>query len=158
MIIDKKGPLYNAADRDHCIQYVVALALLKGSPPVAVDYLDESPWAKSEELEALRGKIVVQADSGLQRDYLDLDKKSIGAGVTIYLENGAELPEILIEYPVGHARNPRTASAVQKKFFKNMSYMFSAAEISRILGAVQQPDILISDFIDLFIPSSKSKI
>ncbi|CAG7917080.1 unnamed protein product [Penicillium olsonii] len=158
MIIDKKGPLYNAADRDHCIQYVVALALLKGSPPVAVDYLDESPWAKSEELEALRGKIVVQADSGLQRDYLDLDKKSIGAGVTIYLENGAELPEILIKYPVGHARNPRTASAVQKKFFKNMSYMFSAAEISRILGAVQQPDILISDFIDLFIPSSKSKI
>ncbi|CAG7973570.1 unnamed protein product [Penicillium salamii] len=158
MIIDKKGPLYNAADRDHCIQYVVALALLKGSPPEAVDYLDESPWSKSEELEILRGKIVIQADSELQRDYLDLEKKSIGAGVTIYLENGLKLPEILIEYPLGHARNPQTPSAVQRKFFKNMSRMFSAAEISRMLGAVQQPDMLISDFMDLFIPSSTSKM
>ena len=153
-ITDKHGPLHNAADRDHCIQYVVALAFLKGSQPEVADYLDESPWSKSQELAALREKIVVKADRQLQEDYLDLDKKSIGAGMTVYLKSGPVLPEILIEYPVGHARNPQTPAAVQKKFFKNMGYMFSATEISRVLGAVQNPDMLISDFMELFIPSS----
>lgn len=154
LIINKQGPLHNAADRDHCIQYVVALAFLKGSPPEAADYLDKSPWANSEELEALRGRIVVQSDPTLTEDYLDLDKKSIGAGMTVNLANEPSLPEILIEYPVGHARNPKTPAAVQEKFFQNMGLMFSATEIGRILGAVQNPDTLISDFIDLFIQSS----
>jgi 2-methylcitrate dehydratase len=153
MIIDKQGPLNNAADRDHCIQYVVALAFLKGSPPEAADYLDESPWAKSKDLTALRERIVVKGDRRLQEDYLDLDKKSIGAGMTVYLKNGTELREILIKYPVGHVRNPKTPAAVQQKFFKNMGYMFSPTEISRILGAVRNPDVLMSDFMDLFIPS-----
>ncbi|KAJ5411161.1 uncharacterized protein N7487_005520 [Penicillium crustosum] len=157
LIINKQGLLYNAADRDHCIQYVVALAFLKGSPPEAVDYLDKSPWANSEELEALRGRIVVQSDPGLTEDYLDLDKKSIGAGMTVHLANGSSLPEILIEYPVGHARNPKTPAAIQEKFFQNMGLMFSATEIGRILGAAQNLDTLISDFIDLFIqPSARA--
>lgn len=154
LIIDKKGTLQNAADRDHCIQYVVALAFLKGSPPDAADYLDESPWAQSEELESLRGRIVVQADSELQSDYLDLDKKSISAGVTVHLKNGLELPEVLIEYPVGHARNPKTPTAVQEKFFQNMGHMFSGAHINRVLGAVHDSDMLISDFMELFVPPS----
>ncbi|KAJ5209520.1 hypothetical protein N7449_003899 [Penicillium cf. viridicatum] len=154
LIINKQAPLHNAADRDHCIQYVVALAFLKGSPPEAADYLDKSSWANSEELEALRGRIVVQSDPTLTEDYLDLDKKSIGAGMTVNLADGSSLPEILIEYPVGHARNPKTPAAVQEKFFQNMGLMFSATEIGRILGAVQNPDTLISDFIDLFIQSS----
>lgn len=154
IIIDKKGPLYNAADRDHCIQYVVALAFLKGSPPEAVDYLDESPWAKSEALEALREKIMVQADVQLQAGYLDLDRKSIGTGMTVYLKNKLELPEVMVEYPIGHVRNPQTPAAVQGKFFKNMGHLFSAKEISQILGAVQNPNMSISDFVDLFVPSS----
>jgi 2-methylcitrate dehydratase len=153
-IIDKKCTLYNAADRDHCLQYVVALAFLKGSPPEVEDYLDESPWAKSQELAALREKIHVRADRRLQEDYLDLDKKSIGAGMTVYLKDGTQLPEILIEYPVGHARNPKTPAAVQQKFFKNMGYMFSATETGRLLGAVQNPNMLVSDFMDLLVPSS----
>ncbi|KAJ5164080.1 uncharacterized protein N7500_005910 [Penicillium coprophilum] len=158
LIVNKHGPLQNAADRDHCIQYVVALAFLKGSPPEAADYLDKSPWANSEELEALRERIVVQSDPKLTEDYLDLDKKSIGAGMTVHLADGSSLPEILIEYPVGHARNPKTPAAVQEKFFQNMGLMFSAAEISRILGAVQNPDTSISDFIDMFIqPSTKAR-
>ena len=158
LIINKHGPLRNAADRDHCIQYVVALAFLKGSPPEAVDYLDKSPWANSVELATLRERIVVQSDHKLTEDYLDLDKKSIGAGLTVHLADGSALPQILIEYPVGHARNPKTPAAVQEKFFQNMGLMFSATEIGRILGAVQNPDTLISDFIDLFLqPSAKAR-
>lgn len=159
LIINKHGPLHNASDRDHCIQYVVALAFLKGSPPEAADYLDESSWAKSEELEALRERIMVQPDPRLTEDYLDLDKKSIGAGMTVHLKDGSSLPQILIEYPVGHARNPKTPAAIQDKFFQNMGLMFSATEIGRILGAVQRPDTLISDFIDMFIqPSVKARM
>ncbi|KGO69405.1 MmgE/PrpD [Penicillium italicum] len=159
LIINKQGTLHNHADRDHCIQYVAALSFLKGGPPEAADYLDNSPWAKSEELEALRDRIVVQSDPKLTEDYLDLDKKSIGAGMTVHLADGSSLPQILIEYPVGHTRNPKTSAAVQEKFFKNMGLMFSATEIGRILGAVQNPDTLISDFIDLFIqPSAKARL
>ncbi|EKV06467.1 2-methylcitrate dehydratase (PrpD), putative [Penicillium digitatum] len=154
LIINKHGPLNNAADRDHCIQYVVALAFLKGDPPEAADYLDKSPWANNEELEALRERIVVQSDPKLTEDYLDLDKKSIGAGMTVHLADGSSLPQIVIQYPVGHARNPQTPAAVQKKFFQNMGLMFSATEIGWILGAVQNPDALISDFIDLLIQHS----
>jgi 2-methylcitrate dehydratase len=157
LIVNKHGPLHNAADRDHCIQYVVALAFLKGCPPDAVDYLDESPWATSEQLEALREKIVVQPDTKLTEDYLDLDKKSIGAGMKVHLADGTSMPEILVEYPVGHPRNPRTSSTVQEKFSRNMRHMFDTTEIGRILGAVQNPDTLVSDFVDLFIrPSSEA--
>jgi 2-methylcitrate dehydratase len=159
LIINKHGPLRNAADRDHCIQYVVALAFLKGSSPEAADYLDKSPWANSDELAALRERIVVQSDPKLTEDYLDLDKKSIGAGLTVHLADGSSLPQILIEYPVGHARNPNTPAAVQEKFFRNMGLMFSETEVSRILGAVQNPDTLVSDFIDLFIqPPVKARL
>ncbi|KAJ5550448.1 hypothetical protein N7461_005146 [Penicillium sp. DV-2018c] len=159
LIINKHGPLHNAADRDHCIQYVVALAFLKASPPDAVDYLDESPWATSERLEVLRGRIVVQPDTKLTEDYLDLDKKSIGAGMTVHLADGTSMPEILVEYPVGHSRNPKTPAAVQEKFFRNMGLLFDTTEIGRMLGAVQNQDTLISDFMNLFIrPSSEAKL
>ncbi|KAJ5467612.1 hypothetical protein N7475_005364 [Penicillium sp. IBT 31633x] len=159
LIINKHGPLRNAADRDHCIQYVVALAFLKGSSPEASDYLDKSPWATSEELRALREKIVVQPDPYLTEEYLDLDKKSIGAGMTVHLEDGTSIPEILVEYPIGHARNPKTPAAVQQKFFRNIGLMFSAIETGRILGAVQHPDMLVSEFMDLFIhPSANAKL
>lgn len=159
LIVNKHGLLRNPADRDHCIQYVVALAFLKGGPPEAMDYLDKSPWATSEELRVLRERIAVKSDPELTKDYLDLDKKSIGAGMTVHLEDGSSMPEILIEYPVGHARNPSTPAAVQRKFFQNMGLMFSTTEIGRILGAVQDPNTLVSDFMALFIrPSAKVRL
>ncbi|KAJ5316620.1 hypothetical protein PENANT_c019G05499 [Penicillium antarcticum] len=158
LIVNKKGTLHNAADRDHCIQYVVALAFLKEGPPEAGDYLDKGPWATSEELNSLRDRIVVNPDSKLTRDYFDLNKKSIGAGMTVHLADGSTMPEILIEYPVGHARNPQTPAAIQKKFFHSMGQIFSAAEIGRILGAVRKPDLPVSVFVDLFVPTGKAKL
>ena len=158
LIVNKQGTLHNAADRDHCIQYVVALAFLKEDPPEAADYLDKSPWVTSEELRSLREKIMVRPDSKLTQDYLDLDKKSIGAGMTVHLVDGSSMPEILIEYPVGHARHPQTPAATQNKFLQNMGQMFLAAEIGRILGAVQKPGLPVSDFVDLFVPTGKARL
>jgi 2-methylcitrate dehydratase len=158
LIVNKQGTLHNAADRDHCIQYVVALAFLKEGPPEAADYFDKSPWATSEELRSLRERIMVRPDSKLTQDYFDLDKKSIGTGMTVHLVDGSSMPEILIEYPVGHARHPQTPAATQNKFFQNMGQMFLAAEIGRILGAVQKPGLPVSDFVDLFVPTGKARL
>ncbi|PLN83680.1 MmgE/PrpD family protein [Aspergillus taichungensis] len=150
LIISKTGPLRNAADRDHCLQFVVALALLKGAPPEVEDYWDGGHWATSVELEALRERVVVVVDEGLTADYLDLDKKSIGAGVTVRLRDSTVLPEVLVEYPVGHVKNPATAAAVREKFWKNMRLMFTDGEIEEVLKAVDQDDLGVAEFVGLF--------
>ncbi|GFF28185.1 2-methylcitrate dehydratase [Aspergillus lentulus] len=155
-IINKRGPLNNAADRDHCIQYVIALAFLKGSAPEARDYRDESYWARSEELASLRERIFIHVDEHLTRDYLDLNKKSIGSALTVHLQDGSELPQVLVEYPAGHVRNPATARAVQEKFTKNMRLMFTEKEILKILQEIEKDDLLIMDFVDHFARQSSS--
>ncbi|ODM20994.1 hypothetical protein SI65_04047 [Aspergillus cristatus] len=150
LIINKKGVLRNAADRDHCIQYVIAVALLKGHAPEVGDYADGSYWAQSAAMDSMRERIEVMADEGLTKDYLDLEKRSIGAGLTVYLRDGRVLDEVLVEYPIGHVKNPATGDAVREKFGRNMRVMFSDTEIARIIEAVQVDDLRISDFVDLF--------
>lgn len=158
LIINKRGPLRNAADRDHCIQYAVALACLKGSAPEAADYLDTSPWAAKDDLKCLMERITVSPDPDLTRDYLDLNKKSIGTGVTVHLKDQSVLPEILVEYPIGHARNPDTNAFLEAKFSQNMVRMFSKTEIAQIEMAVHRPDLPVSNFVDLLArPASQSK-
>lgn len=158
LIINKKGPLRNAADRDHCIQYVVALAFLKGSAPEPADYLDTSSWAISRDMECLMDKITVLPDEMLTGDYLNLDKKSIGAGVTVHLKDESVLPEILVEYPIGHVRNPGTNAVLETKFSQNMARMFSKAEIVQIAEAVHHPDLLVTDFVGLLARPASQQI
>ncbi|KNG89047.1 2-methylcitrate dehydratase [Aspergillus nomiae NRRL 13137] len=150
LIINKRGPLGNAAERDHCMQFVVALALLKGGVPEVGDYLDESCWVRSEKLESLRERVVVVPDDRLTADYLDLEKKSVGSGLKVCLFDGTLLPEVLVEYSIGHVRNPETSAAVRDKFVRNMRLMFSDAHIARILAAVEGDGTDISEFVDLF--------
>jgi 2-methylcitrate dehydratase len=159
LIINKAGPLQNAADRDHCIQYVVALSFLKGSAPEATDYSDGSPWAVSAELAHLRRKISVHPDPQLTRGYLDLDIKSIGTGLTVVLVDGTVLPEVLVEYPIGHVRDTRTKQALQKKFMHNMAYLFSETEITHILHAVENMNTPVIHLVDLLArPVAKGRL
>lgn len=159
LIINKDGPLQNAADRDHCIQYVVALSFLKGSAPTATDYSDESPWAVSADLAHLRGKISVRSDPQLTRDYLDLDLKSIGTGLTVVLIDGTVLPEALVGYPIGHARDTRTKQALQEKFMRNMAHLFSETETAHILEAVENMNTPIVNLVDFLArPMAEGKL
>lgn len=159
LIINKKGPLRNAADRDHCIQYVVALACSKGSAPEAADYADTSPWVTNENLKDLMERITVSPDPVLTRDYLDLGKKSIGTGVTILLKNKSVLPEILVEYPIGHMRNPRTGAFLEAKFARNMARMFTRTETAGIVESAHRLDLPITSFVNLLArPASQSKL
>nr|QTE76007.1 ScyR7 [Scytalidium album] len=152
MIINKKGILNNAADRDHCMQYIVALAFLKGSIPEAHDFQNSSPWATNPSLALLREKIDIRPDEQLTRGYLDLEKRSLAAGMTVHLTNGGVLDEVLVEFPIGHVQSSKTLGTVEQKYTRNMRLMFSEAEIVGARKAVEENgDMEISDFIDMFV-------
>ena len=154
MIINKSGPLTNAADRDHCLQYLVALTFLKGALPEAADFLDSSEWSSSSSLDSLRERIEIIPDKQLTDDYMNLDVKSVAAGVTIQLIDGEQLSEVLIQFPIGHGKNSKTQDIVSEKFHKNMGLMFSQNEIDNILTMVEDKaneDKSVSEFLDLLV-------
>lgn len=157
LIINKAGILHNSADRDHCMQYSLAVTLMKGDVPSPEDYLDSSLYASSQAIDELRARIHVREDEQFTRDYLDLGKKSVPSGVTIYLKDGSIMNEIVIEYPVGHCKNKATAGEVKRKFWRNMGLMFSEYEIANIVHLVEtQENMLISDFVDLLARPQES--
>lgn len=151
-IISKTGELRNAADRDHCIQYMVALVLLKGDRPEAQDYSDKSLWATDSRLETMRDRIEVFEDDCLTGYYLDPERKSAANGITIVLRDGSIMAEILVEYPVGHVENPNTLVNVKAKFIRNMGLMFAKDHADRVVSALEDDEMAISTFVDLFIP------
>lgn len=159
LIINKQGALSNAADRDHCMQYLVALAFLKRSIPEAADFQNSSPWANDPTLTALREKVEIVPDKQLTKDYMDLDKKSLANGVTVHLADGNILEEVLIEYPIGHAQSSKTLASIQQKFARNMTLMFSTAEIEEVVNAVEkEEDMRISNFVDLLVRANQTGV
>ncbi|MFD0958452.1 bifunctional 2-methylcitrate dehydratase/aconitate hydratase [Paenibacillus chungangensis] len=100
-IIDKKGPLYNPADRDHCLQYMVAVALLYGCL-TAEHYEDEV--AADPRIDALREKMIIEHDEGYSRDYLDDNKRSIANALQIDYQDGSATEKVECEYPIGHRK------------------------------------------------------
>ncbi|BCR96216.1 putative 2-methylcitrate dehydratase (PrpD) [Aspergillus luchuensis] len=153
-IISRPGreELKCAAERDHCLEWVVAVAMVKGRAIEVEDYEDEGGWVGDERVEELRGRIVVKEDEELTRDYLDVGKRSIAAGVVVRLKDGRVL-EVLVEFPVGHVRNPRTGEEVRRKFVRNMRLMFTEEEVQRILEVVERDDARVCELVDLFARS-----
>ena len=130
-IIDKKGPLDNPADRDHCIQYMVAVPLLFGRL-TAADY--EDAVAKDPRIDALREKIVCAEDPRFTKDYHDPDKRSIANALTVELKDGKKLKEVVVEYPIGHKRRRKDGiPLLVDKFKVNLARVFPAKQIAAIL-------------------------
>ncbi|KAE8353810.1 hypothetical protein BDV28DRAFT_99995 [Aspergillus coremiiformis] len=150
IIIDKTGPLQNNADRDHSLQYMVAVTLLKGSVVETADYLDDSPWASDPRVHALREKITVIEDAGFTADYYNPDIRSVANAIAVELTDGEVLDEVVVEFPVGHHKRAETLDGVIEKFRRNMGLMFDAGEVERIIDAVQQDGIPVDDFMTLF--------
>src|SRR5699024_3299987 len=98
-IIDKQGPLYNPADRDHCIQYITAIGLIKGHV-TAEDYEDEA--AADPLIDALREKMVLTENPSYTEDYLDPNKRSIANAVKVHFKDGGSTNQVEVEYPLGH--------------------------------------------------------
>src|SRR5207302_2694866 len=100
-IIDKTGPLYNPADRDHCLQYMTAVALIFGT--LTAEHYEDA-IAQDPRIDALRMKIVVQEDPRYTREYLEPDKRSIANAVKVFFTDGTSSSKIEVEYPIGHRR------------------------------------------------------
>ena len=129
-IIDKKGPLHNPADRDHCIQYMVAVALLFGRLSAA-DY--EDAIASDPRIDALRERIVCVEEPQFTRDYHDPEKRSITNGLMVELKNVVRLKEVVVEYPIGHKRRRKEGiPLLEAKFRTNLGRCFSEKQKTRI--------------------------
>jgi 2-methylcitrate dehydratase len=100
-IISKTGQLYNPADRDHCLQYIIAVGLLFGE-------LDASHYedniAKDPRIDQLRKKMVIEENKSFSQDYLDPEKRSISNSIQIYFEDNISTEKVTVEYPIGHKR------------------------------------------------------
>ncbi|HEX2531984.1 MAG TPA: 2-methylcitrate dehydratase, partial [Burkholderiaceae bacterium] len=152
-IIDKKGPLNNPADRDHCIQYMVAVPLLYGRL-TAADY--EDTVAADPRIDALRDKIVCVEDPQFTKDYHDPEKRSIANALTVELNNGEVLQEVVVEYPIGHARRRKDGiPMLEAKFKTNLARRFPAKQQKAILDVSLDQAKLeampVHEYVDLYV-------
>lgn len=152
-IIDKKGPLKNPADRDHCLQYMIAIGLIHGHLK-AEHYEEES--AKHPHIEPLRNKMTVIEDKGYSEDYLHPDKRSIANAIKVYFKDGTSTERIAVEYPLGHKRRRKEAvSLLFDKLKRNLSSRLPEAQVEKIIALFDEPkkldELKVSDFVDLLI-------
>ena len=150
-IIDKKGPLTNFADRDHCIQYMVAVPFIFGRL-TARDY--EDAIASDPRIDALREKIVCVEDGGYSADYHDPEKRSIANAVTVEFNDGTVFDEVAVEYPLGHAR--RRVEGIPlliKKYKTNLARIYDGDKQKKIADLCLDYEKLsatpVNEFMDL---------
>ncbi len=152
-IIDKRGPLNNPADRDHCIQYMVALPLIHGRL-TARDY--ENDIASNPRIDALREKITCVEDETFSADYHDPQKRSIANALTVEFNDGTKLDEVVVEYPVGHARRRvEGIPLLHAKFKTNLARIFKEDQQEVILAAslnrAELAEKSVAQYMDLYI-------
>jgi 2-methylcitrate dehydratase len=153
-IIDKRGPLNNPADRDHTIQYMVAVPMIFGRL-TAADY--EDSVAADPRIDALREKMVCVEDKQFSKDYLDPDKRSIANAITVEFKDGSRLQEVVVEYPIGHRRRRADGMPVLiEKFKTNLARRFALKQQQAILDVALDPARLaatpVHAFVDLMTP------
>jgi 2-methylcitrate dehydratase len=151
-IIDKKGPLTNPADRDHCIQYMVAVPLIFGRL-TAEDYEDR--MAADPRIDALRARIDCVEEPRFSKDYHDPAKRSIANALTMELKDGSKLKEVVVEYPIGHKRRRREGiPLLVEKFRTNLARRFPSKQQEAILGVSLDQKRLeampVHEYVDLY--------
>jgi 2-methylcitrate dehydratase len=156
-IIDKKGPLANPADRDHCVQYMIAVPLIFGRL-TAADYEDsvakDPVWGPR--IDAVRESVTCLEEPQFTRDYHDPDKRSIANSLRVELRDGAVLEET-VEYPIGHRRRREEGlPLLLEKFKTNLRRRYAEDRQQRILEASLNRDRLddmpVNEYVDLYIP------
>ncbi len=152
-IIDKKGPLNNPADRDHCIQYMVAMPMIFGRL-TASDY--EDIVAEDPRIDILRDKIVCVEDPAFTSDYHDPKKRSIANALTVEFYDDTKFDEVVVEYPIGHARRRRDGiPLLEAKFITNLARQFPAKQQKLILDVSLDQSALeampVHEYVDLYV-------
>jgi len=152
-IIDKKGPLNNPADRDHCIQYMVAIGLIKGNL-IAADYEDDT--ARDPRVDALRAKMTCIESKQYSRDYLDPKKRSIANQLQIFFKDGTATRKVAVEYPIGHRRRRNEGiPLLEAKFRRNLDRRFPMERREAIVELCLDQKRLeatpVNAFVDMFV-------
>jgi aconitate hydratase 2/2-methylisocitrate dehydratase/2-methylcitrate dehydratase len=152
-IIDKTGPLDNPADRDHCIQYMSAIGLLKGNLS-AQDY--ENAAASDPRIDAIREKMICVEKSEYTADYLNPEKRSIANAIQIFFKDSTSSDNIAVEYPIGHRRRrDQGIPELVKKFQVNLARRFDAKKQADILALCLDQAKLeatsVNTFVDMLV-------
>lgn len=151
-IISKTGPLYNPADRDHCLQYMTAIGLIFGE--LTADHYEDKV-ARDARIDALRDKMEVTENKEFSQDYHDPDKRSIANSMQIFFKDGTSTEKVTVEYPLGHRRRRQEGVPVLlEKFAENLATRFPQQQVKKIIAACEDQTKLeamsVSEFVDLW--------
>ncbi|TXT24479.1 MAG: 2-methylcitrate dehydratase [Gallionellaceae bacterium] len=132
-IISKVGPLANSADRDHCLQYMVAVPLAFGD--LVAEHYEDSFHAANPIIDELRNKMEIVEEPRFSREYLEADKRSIANAVQVFFKDGSSTERVEIEYPIGHRRRRAEGIPVlERKFLDNLRTRFPEQRCQQIMA------------------------
>jgi len=148
------GPLANPADRDHCLQYMVAVPLLFGD--LQAEHYENDFHATHPQIDELRDKMEVVEDQRYTREYLEADKRSIANAIQIFFKDGTHTDKIAVEYPIGHRRRRNEGIPVLKnKFLASLRSRFPERRCQQIMDVYLDADKLahmpVNEFMELFV-------
>ena len=153
-IIDKTGALDNPADRDHCMQYMLAVAMIKGD--LVAEFYEDSFHQQNPLIEELRSKMILTEDKRYSKDYLADDKRSIANALQIFFKDGSQTDKVEVEYPVGH-RNRRQEGIplLERKFLNSLKSTYSKEHSDSIYSLCLDKERIeqtpVNDFMDMFV-------
>ena len=144
-IISKKGALNNPADRDHCLQYMVAVGLLFGA--LDAEHYEDNFHHNNSEIDALREKMEIKEDARFSEDYHATDKRSIANAIQIFYKDGSKSDKVTVEYPLGHRRRRSEAiPCIRNKFAKNILHHYDVSKQKRLNALFEDDHFLERDF------------
>jgi len=153
-IISKEGPLSNAADRDHCLQYMTAVPLIFGN--LTAEHYEDDFHAAHPEIDRLREKMEVVEEPRYTREYLEADKRAIANAVQVFFTDGSSTENVAVEYPVGHRRRRKEGiPLLERKFRNNLATRYPPGRADRIFACCRNQKDLesmpVNEFMDLFV-------
>ena len=153
-IISKSGPLANAADRDHCLQYMVAVPLIFGH--LVAEHYEDAFHANHPSIDRLREKMEVVEDLRFSREYLEPDKRSIANALQVFFKDGSSTDQVVVEYPIGHRRRRGEGiPLLEAKFRANLGTRFARQRCAQIVEVCKDQQQLegmaVHRFVDLFV-------
>ena len=152
-IIDKTGALDNPADRDHCMQYMLAVAMIEGD--LVAEFYEDSFHQQNPLIDKLRNKMILKEDKRYSKDYLADDKRSIANALQIFFKDGSQTDKVEVEYPIGH-RNRRQEGIplLERKFFNSLKSIYSKEHSDMIYSLCLDKEkikkIPVNEFMDMF--------
>jgi 2-methylcitrate dehydratase len=153
-IIDKTGTLDNPADRDHCIQYMVAVAMIEGD--LVAEFYEDTFHQQNPLIDELRDKMVLKEDKRYSKDYLADDKRSIANALQVFFKDGSQTDKVEVEYPVGHRhRRQEGIPLLERKFLNSLQSIYSKERCDKIytlyLDQKKIEQTPVNEFMDMFV-------